>query len=55
MAYLKSSVMPDEKLRNYYAQETELLTQIAGWRTSINAKESGTVSFYFDGLRKADD
>jgi len=49
MSYLKSSVMPDEKLREYYSQETELLTQIAGWRTSINAKENGTVSFYFDG------
>ena len=49
MAYQKSSVMPDDKLREYYSEETELLTQIAGWRTSLNAKESGTVSFYFDG------
>lgn len=49
MAYQKSSVMPDDTLRGYYAEETELLTQIAGWRTSLNAKESGTVSFYFDG------
>ncbi len=49
MAYQKSSVMPDNKLREYYSDETELLTQIAGWRTSLNAKESGIVSFYFDG------
>ncbi len=49
MAYQKSSVMPNDQLREYYSEETELLTQIAGWRTSINAKESGTVSFYFDG------
>lgn len=49
MAHLKSAVMPDESLRKFYAEETELLTQIAGWRTSINAKESGMVSFYFDG------
>jgi len=49
MAYQKSSVMPDDTLRGYYSEETELLTQIAGWRTSLNAKESGIVSFYFDG------
>lgn len=49
MTYQKSSVMPDDTLRGYYSEETELLTQIAGWRTSLNAKESGTVSFYFDG------
>ena len=49
MAHQKASVMPDEKLSDYYAKETELLTQIAGWRNSIKAKESGIVSFYFDG------
>lgn len=49
MAYQKSSVMPNDKLREYYSGETELLTQIAGWRTSVGAKESGIVSFYFDG------
>jgi hypothetical protein len=49
MTYLKGSVMQDEQLREYYSEENELLLQIAGWRTSINAKETGTVSFYFDG------
>jgi hypothetical protein len=49
MTYLKTSVMQDEPLAEYYSQENELLQQIAGWRTSINAKETGTVSFYFDG------
>ena len=49
MAYLKTSVMQDAQLAEYYNQENELLRQIAGWRTSVGARETGTVSFYFDG------
>jgi hypothetical protein len=49
MAYLKTSVMQDAQLAEYYNEENELLRQIAGWRTSVGAKETGTVSFYFDG------
>jgi hypothetical protein len=49
MTYLKGAVMQDAQLSEYYSEENELLEQIAGWRTSVGAKETGTVSFYFDG------
>ncbi len=49
MAYLKSVVVPNDQLREYYADEQALLEQIAGWRRPVTANESGVVSFYFDG------
>lgn len=49
LTYLRSVVVPDAQLREHYNNEQALLEQIAGWRSEINAKESGTVSFYFDG------
>lgn len=49
MAYLKSVVVPNDQLREYYADEQVLLEQIAGWRSAVDANESGVVSFYFDG------
>lgn len=49
LTYLRSVVVPDTQLREHYKNEQALLEQIAGWRREVNAKESGTVSFYFDG------
>lgn len=49
MDYLKSVVVADDTLREYYEQEQGLLDLIGGWRTDITANESGVVSFYFDG------
>ena len=49
MDYLKSVVVPDEPLRDLYAQEQVLLETIAGWRSEVSANEAGVVSFYFDG------
>lgn len=50
LSYLRSVVVPDAQLREYYSKEQALLEQIEGWRSKINAKESGIVSFYFDGV-----
>ena len=33
----------------FRSEEQVLLEQIAGWRSAVNANESGIVSFYFDG------
>ncbi len=49
MMYLRSVVVPNDQLREYYSEEQVLLEQIAGWRSAVNANESGIVSFYFDG------
>lgn len=49
MTYLKSVVVPDDKLREYQAQEQQLTETINGWSSLIAAEKSGTVSFYFDG------
>ena len=49
MAYLRSVTVEDDHLRSLYAQESELLTLFANWRSQLSANEEGVVSFYFDG------
>ncbi len=49
MAHLREVTAPDNQLRDYYTQESELLELFASWRSQLAANESGIVSFYFDG------
>ncbi len=49
LVYLKQVTNPDEQLRDYYTQESDLLTLFATWRSQLTANEGGVVSFYFDG------
>ncbi len=49
MAHLREVTAPDNQLRDYYTQESELLELFASWRSPLAANEGGIVSFYFDG------
>ena len=47
--YLKNSVQADVELNSLYSEETAKLAQIAEYTSTVNAKMTGLVSFYFDG------
>ncbi len=47
--YLKNSVQADVELNSLYSEETAKQTQIAEYTSTVNAKMTGLVSFYFDG------
>lgn len=49
MSYLQSVVVPNDELRTYQTREQQLTDAINEWAQVEAAKESGAVSFYFDG------
>lgn len=51
-AYLLGSVQPDIELNSLYAEETAKKAQIAEYTSTVAAKLTGLVSFYFDGYEQ---
>ncbi|MBQ9942715.1 MAG: hypothetical protein IJP03_06895 [Christensenellaceae bacterium] len=51
-AFLRESVTEDAQLTAFYAQEAALKAKIEEWQETTLAKESGVVSFYFDGTEQ---
>lgn len=52
MAYLRTTVQPNEALTALYASEEEKLAQIAAYETEVLSTGEGVVSFYFDGYEE---
>lgn len=49
---LKNSVQPDVELTSLYSEESAKLSQIAEYSSTVSAKMTGVVSFYFDGYEQ---
>jgi len=49
---LKNSVQPDVELTSLYSEESAKLAQIAEYSSTVSAKMTGVVSFYFDGYEQ---
>ncbi len=49
---LKNFVQPDVDLNSLYTEESTKLTQLAEYTSTVSAKMTGVVSFYFDGFEQ---
>lgn len=49
---LKNFVQPDVDLNSLYTEESTKLTQLAEYTSTVSAKMTGVVSFYFDGYEQ---
>lgn len=47
--YLQKTIEADDYLNNLYEKEKEANIRIQAYKTSVNAEDSGVISFYFDG------
>lgn len=53
MDYLREKVQETESLRALYAQVDDKEALLSTWTEDVTAKESGLVSYYFDGYEQA--
>ena len=49
---LRNFVQPDVDLNSLYTEESTKLTQLAEYTSTVSAKMTGVVSFYFDGFEQ---
>ncbi len=49
---LKNFVQPDVDLNSLYTEESTKLTQLSEYTSTVSAKMTGVVSFYFDGFEQ---
>lgn len=47
--YLQKTIEADDYLNKLYEKEKEANIRIQAYKTSVNAEDSGVISFYFDG------
>ncbi|MEG1547204.1 MAG: HlyD family efflux transporter periplasmic adaptor subunit [Clostridia bacterium] len=50
--YLKTNVQPTAELSDLYTDQEDKQLQLMNWKSEITAKQSGKISFYFDGYEQ---